>query len=103
MNWQDLSTVQSEQQPKPNTIASAATITPKTFITLVSGTVQIANITPPVNGQHFLVLIFTDGAPGTLLTTGNILNAVVPTQNLPTLLFYDPNQGKYYGCATNLT
>jgi hypothetical protein len=30
--FQDLSTVQSDKQPNPPTIASAATISPKTFI-----------------------------------------------------------------------
>lgn len=103
LNFQNFSTVQSNQQPTPETIASAATITPKSLITLVTGTVQVENITPPVTGQHMLILIFTNAAPGTFLTTGNILNAVVPTQNLPTFLFYDPAQGKYYGCASNLT
>ncbi len=103
LNFQNFSTVQSSQQPKPNTVASDATIAPQTFLTLVTGTVQIANITPPVSGQHMLALVFTNAAPGVLLTTGNILNAVTPTQNVPTLLIYDPNQAKYYAWANNLT
>lgn len=103
LNFQNLSTVQSKQQPQPNTIASATTIAPTTFMTYVTGTVQIGTITPPVSGQHMLVLIFTDGAPGTTLTTGNISVAIVPTQNLPTFLFYNPTTGLYTGCASNLT
>jgi hypothetical protein len=100
---QNFSTVQSKQQPAPVTLAAAATIAPSTFITFVSGTTAVANVTPPVTGQHMLVLIFTDSAAGTFVTTGNVMNAIVPTQNLPTFLFYDPAQGKYYGCASNVT
>ncbi len=103
LNFQNLSTVQSKLQPAPNTIASATTIAPTTFITYVTGTVQIGTITPPVSGQHMLCLVFTNGSPGTMLTTGNINVAVVPTQNLPTLMFYDPALGKYFGAATNVT
>lgn len=87
----------------PNTIAAAATIAPSTLITFVSGTTAVATITPPMTGQHMLVLIFTDATPGTMVTTGNIAAAVVPTQNLPTLMFYDPASETYYGAATNLT
>jgi hypothetical protein len=94
--FQNLSTVQSEQQPKPNTIASTTTIAPTSFITFVSGTVDIGTITPPVSGQHMLVLVPTNAAPGDLLTTGNILvGSTTLTTNVPVLLFYDPNQAKY--------
>jgi hypothetical protein len=103
LNFQNLSTVQNSLQPKPNTIASATTIAPVTFLTFVTGTLQVATITPPVTGQHMIALCFTDASPGTMLTTGNVLTAVVPTQNIPCLMFYDPNQAKYYGCANNLT
>ena len=103
LNHQNFATVQSRLQPFPNTIASATTIAPSTFITFVSGTEQIGTVTPPVSGQHMLVFIFTTTTPGTFLTTGNVLNAIVPTQNLPTFLVYDPAQAKYYGCASNLT
>jgi hypothetical protein len=101
--FQNISTVQSEQQPKPNTIASAATIAPVHFMTFVTGTVAVATITPPVSGCHMLCLVFTDAAPGTMLTTGNVQAAIVPTQNLPTIMVYDPNTAKYWGAATNLT
>jgi hypothetical protein len=103
LNFQNLSTVQNQNQPQPNTIASTTTIAPVTFLTFVSGTEAVATITPPVTGQHMLALIFTNGSPGTMVTTGNILTAVVPTQNIPCLMFYDPAQAKYYGCANNLT
>lgn len=100
---QNLGTVQSKLQPKPVTLASAATLVPTTFLTFVTGTVQVENITPPVTGCHMLAFIFTNAAPGTFLTTGNVANAIVPTQNLPTILIYDPLTAKYYGFASNLT
>jgi len=103
LNHQNLATVQSGLQPKPVTLASAATVAPTTFLTLVTGSVAIGTITPPVSGQHMLIMIHTNAAPATYLTTGNVLTAVVPTQNLPSFFFYDPAQGKYYGCASNVT
>lgn len=103
LNFQDLSIVQSDKQPMPVTLASAATVAPTTGLTYISGTVQIATVTPPVTGYHMLIFVFTDGSPGTFLTTGNVSQAIVPTQNLPTFLFYNPITGTYTGCASNLT
>lgn len=100
---QNFATNQNSLQPTPNTLAAATTIAPSTLITFVSGTLQVGTITPPLSGQHMLVLIFTDATPGTMLTTGNIMNAVVPTSNVPTVMLYDPAQAKYYGFANNLT
>lgn len=102
-NAQNFATNGGSQNPKPNTVASAVTIAPSSFITYVTGTTQVGTITPPLVGQHMLILIFTDGSPGTTLTTGNISQAIVPTQNLPTFMFYNPNTGTYTGCASNLT
>lgn len=95
--FQQLSSVQSNQQPAPVTIASTTTIAPSTFISLVTGTIDIATVTPFVTGQHMIVLIPTDATPGDLLTTGNILvGSTTVTQNVPLLLIYDPAQAKYY-------
>lgn len=94
--FQNLSTVQSNEQPTPPTIASAATIAPTTLITFITGTVAIANITPPVSGAHMLVLIFTNASPAVLLLTGNIKVATAPVQNVPVLLFYDPVTALYW-------
>lgn len=97
LTFQNLSTVQNATQPKPNTVAAAATIPVQTFITYVSGTTDVATITPPVVGQHMLVLIFTNASPGDILTTGNVLvGTTTPTQNVPILLFYNPNTAKYH-------
>jgi hypothetical protein len=94
---QNIATVQSNEQPAPVTLASATTLAPTTFMTIVSGTTDVGTITPPVTGQHMLALIFNSATPGDLLTTGNILvGSTVVTQNVPVLLFYDPLQAKYY-------
>src|SRR5574338_1296170 len=95
--FQNLSTVQSNKQPSPTTIASATTIAPQTFITFVSGTTDVATVTPPAEGQHMLCLIFTNAAPGDLLTTGNIVGGLTTVaQNAVNLLFYDPIGAEYY-------
>ena len=93
---QNLSTYQSNQQPAPPTVASAATIVPTTKLTFVTGTVQVANITPPVSGYHELTFIFTNAAPGALLTTGNIHTAYTPIQNQAFSLYFDPSTAKYW-------
>ncbi|TMI87852.1 MAG: hypothetical protein E6H08_18750 [Bacteroidetes bacterium] len=101
--FQNFSTVQSNEQPVPNTIAAAATITPLTLITFLTGTTQVVTINPPVTGQHMLVLIFTNGSPGAFTTAGNIKAAYQPIQNLPVVLFYDPVTALYWGFPGTLT
>lgn len=95
--FQNLSTVQSNQQPNPKTVAAATTIAPETFITFVSGTTDVGTVTPYVTGTHVVCLIFTNATPGDLLTTGNILVGLTTVaQNAPLFLIYDPIQAKYY-------
>jgi len=96
LNHQDFSTVQSEAQQKPITMASATTITPKTKLTFLTGTVQLQNITPPVTGYVEITLCFTNEAPGLFLTTGNIQIAYQPVQNRPIDLCYDPLSAKWW-------
>lgn len=96
LNFQDLSTVQSGQQPKPNTIASAATVVPITFLSFISGTTAIATVTPPVTGVHMLAFIFTTTTPTAFTTTGNMKSVTTPTQNTVNLLIYNPVEAKYY-------
>ncbi len=98
LNFQNLSSVQSEQQPTPKTIASGATLGDviQTFITFVTGTTPIATLQPPVPGQHMIVLIPTDVAPGGVTTGGNIRNAVDLAQYVPILLFWDPIAQRYH-------
>lgn len=95
--FQNLSTVQSQLQPMPNTIASTTVIAPISFLTFVSGTIDVATITPPVTGQHLLCMVFTSATPGDVLTTGNVLiGTTTIAQNSIALFVYDPNQAKYY-------
>jgi len=96
--FQNLSTVQDEQQPGPLTIASASSIGAlvETFISIITGTTAIATITPPIAGQHMIVLVFTNANPGGVTTGGNIANAVDPAQYVPVLLFYNPITALYY-------
>lgn len=94
--FQQISTVQSSLQPTSPTIAAAATIAPTTLITFLTGTTQVANITPPVTGSHVLILIFTNASPGATLTTGNIKNALTPAQNIPVIAVYDLLSNQYW-------
>ena len=94
--FQNLSTVQNNQQPMPATIASAATIAPVSFLTNVSGTVPITTITPPVTGQHMLAFKFTNAAPGATGTTGNVSITSAPVLNKILFMTYDPTTTKYY-------
>ncbi len=96
LNFQNLSTVAGVFAPKPNTIASAATVAPSVFLTFVSGTVAIATVTPPEDGAHMLCFIFTTTTPTAFTTTGNMKAVTTPTQNVPMLLFWNPNEQKYY-------
>lgn len=95
-SFQNFSSVQSGLQPKPVTMAAAATIAPTTRLTFLTGTTQLATITPPVEGHHELILCFTNGSPGALLTSGNIHDAYTPIQNRPFALQYDPLTAKYW-------
>jgi hypothetical protein len=96
VDFQQLSTVQNSLQPGVRTIASAATIGPTGFMTVISGAAAVVNITPPVSGAHMLVLIPAAAATWTTTAAGNIdkaLSAVVA--GVPVLAFYNPLTGKY--------
>ena len=93
---QNLMPVQSDKQPYPPSIASAATIAPVNFLTHVTGTAQVATITPPTSGVCFILLNFTNAAPGLMLTSGNIKAAYQPVQNRPLALVYEPSEAKWY-------
>lgn len=95
LNRYNIAEPQSPQNTLPNTIASAATIAPVHKLTFVTGTVQVATITPPVSGFHQLFFVFTNAAPGALLTSGNIQTAYTPIQNRPFFMLYDPTLAKY--------
>lgn len=96
---QNFGVAQSDKQPLPVTIASAATIVPVARLTFVTGTVQVANITPPTSGYCEVLLCFTNANPGLFLTTGNIQIAYQPVQNRPILMCYDPSSAKWWVAA----
>lgn len=95
--FQDISTVASDKNAKPVTLASATTIAPTTFVTFLTGTTAIATITPPVSGAHMLCLISTDsGTTNATVTTGNIIKVSTFVQNKALFVVYDPLTAKYY-------
>lgn len=94
LEFQNLSTVQSGVQPKPVTIVAAATIAPSTFLSFISGTSAIVNVTPPVTGAHMLVLIPL--AAFTMTTAGNIMTACTAAVNSPVVLLFNPITNKYF-------
>ncbi len=100
LSFQQLSTVVGKNSPQPVTIASAATVAPTTFLTFISGTVGIATITPPADGAHMLVFVFTTTTPVAYTTTGNIKRVSTPVQNIPSVLIFNPIEGKYYPANT---
>lgn len=102
LNFQDLSTVQSMLQPKPATIASAATVAPSTFLSFISGTTAIATVTPPATGAHVLCFIFTTTTPVAFTTTGNMKAVTTPTTGAPLLLIWNPLESKYYVKQDNM-
>ena len=97
--------LQIQQEPFsgifPQTLASAASLAPVTYVFFVTGTVQVATIVPPTRAPHVLVAIFTNAAPGALLTTGNIASVVTPATNTGLVLTYEPRTGKYYPIAVS--
>ena len=94
--FQDISTVQSDKNAKPVTIASTTTVTPTTYLSMITGTVAIATVTPPVTGAHQLAFVFTTTTPTAYTTAGNIAAVATPTANVPSLLIYNPVTAKYY-------
>lgn len=99
---QNFEPAQSNQQPLPVTIASATTITPTTRLTFVTGTTQVANITPPTTGYCEVLLCFTNANPGAMLTNGSaypIKVAYTPIQNRPILMCWDPSSKYWWPAA----
>ncbi len=96
LNRYNVAEPQNTLNPKPVTIAAAATVAPTGKLTFLTGTTQVATITAPIGGMHVLWLCFTDASPGALLTTGNIKTAYTPIQNRPFAMVYDPSSAKYW-------
>lgn len=98
--FQNILNSQSNQQPAPVTLVAAATIAPTTYVTFITGTTALATITPPVTGQHSLVLISKLTNWAGVLTTGNVMVASITNGttwlNRANLFVYDPTTAKYY-------
>jgi hypothetical protein len=96
----DFYTAHSEQQVDPNTIASAATITPVHRFTRVTGTTPVTRIIPPIDAYHELVFIWTTGTANGFTTgvtlPGGISVTTTTVTNVPMVLFYDPRTKLYY-------
>lgn len=93
LQFQDISTVQSDKQPKPVTLTAAATIAPTTFLTVLSGNTAVTTITPPVTGTHMLAIV-----PGTttgFAAGGNVVGGTTTVASRAVLLVYNPLTGNY--------
>ena len=93
LEFQNYSTVQSEKQPAPKTMASAATIAPSGFLTVLTGNVAVVNITPPMSWTHMIAIQFA-GIAG-VTAAGNITTATASVAGQIMLLVYNPNTKKY--------
>lgn len=105
--FQNISSVQSNQQPAPVTYIAAATIAPTTYVSYITGTTALATITPPVTGQHSLVIISKTTNWAGAVTTGNIMVASITNgttwANRANLFVYDPAVAKYFPMYAVLT
>lgn len=86
--FQNFSTVQSNLQPTPQTVTAAATITPNSFITVLTGNTAVGTINPPVTGAHMLCIIA--GTTTGFTTSGNIVGATTTVANRAYLFVYNP-------------
>ena len=98
--FQNILNSQSNLQPAPVTFTAAATIAPSTYVSFITGTTALATITPPVSGQHSLVIISKITNWAGCVTTGNIIVASITNgttwQNRANVFVYDPVSAKYY-------
>ena len=96
LNFQNFSPVQSDKQPLPVTLASAATVTPTTAFTRLTGTTPVTTITPPVTGYHELTFVFSSAYSTAFNTGGNIHAAYTSVADRPVKVYYDPRTALYY-------
>lgn len=86
--FEQLSTVQGNLAPTPPTVTAAATISPTTFLTVLTGNTAVGTINPPIAGSHMLAIV-----PGTttgFTTGGNIVGATTTVANTVYLFIYNP-------------
>jgi hypothetical protein len=93
-NWQNYSTIQSPNQQKPVTIASANVIAPTGFHTVLTGNTLVKTITPPYTDRvHMLSIQFAGNAGSD--ATGNITVAVTSVALQSVLYVFNPLTAKY--------
>ncbi len=93
LNAWKFDTFQSDKGPLPVTIASANTITPVSFLTILTGNTVVKTINPPLDGQHMLAIQFA-GTAG-VDATGNVLTAFTSVNGQIGLFVYNPSTKKY--------
>jgi hypothetical protein len=93
LEFQNFSTVHGPLQQKPQTTASATTIAPVSFFTILTGNTVIATITPPLPYVHMIALQFA-GTAG-VNAAGNITAVKASVLNEVMLLVYNPISAKY--------
>jgi Flp pilus assembly protein TadG len=100
--FQQLSTVQSDKQIQPNTLASAAAIAPTTKFTRLTGTTPVTTITPPVSGYCELTFVWTTGTANGF-TSSAAVNGIAVTYTTitdrPITLHFDPRTALWYPAA----
>lgn len=79
---------------KPYTLASAATIAPVGFLTVLTGNTAVVTITPPITTQTHMLAIQFAGTAG-VTAAGNILTATASVVGQIMLLVYNPLTAKY--------
>lgn len=98
--FQQLSTVQGANDPKPVTITAAATIAPTGFLTRISGSTAITTISPPITGAHLLAFEVSSTQFAGFGTSGNIAFASITNSTVwagrLVLMIYNPLATKYY-------
>ncbi len=99
VDYQLFSALQSPLMQKPQTIASAATIAPVSFLTVMTGNTAVVTITPPLSGLHMLAIQFA-GVAG-VTAAGNILTAKASIAGMVILFIYNPNTAKYVPVGDN--
>lgn len=102
----DFYSAHSEEQPKPVTMASAASITPVTKFTRLTGTTEVKNIVPPnANGYCELTFVWTTGTNNGFNTggsgVGQIAVAYTTVTDRPVTLYYDPRTTLWYPMAVS--
>jgi hypothetical protein len=95
LDFQLFSTVHSNFMQKPSTIASANTIAPVSFLTILTGNTVIKTITPPFSPTpvHMIALQFAGNAGAD--ATGNVTAAFTSVTGQIGLFVWNPISSKY--------